>query len=68
MIKLIAEWLNKKDEELDEAIINDENNVKVYTKAFGLGFIEGVADGLFILGCVTWITSVVKSVMKLFKK
>ena len=41
MVRYIVAWWNKKDEQLDEDLMDEsKSRPKIYAKAFGLGFID----------------------------
>jgi hypothetical protein len=58
IMRAIIKWCDKK---YDEAI-EEENDFKAGTKAFGSGFVEGFFDGAIIMYFVTLITCIVAGV------
>lgn len=59
MVRHILNWV---DDKMDESIKNEDDHVM--SKAFGLGMIEGLVDGLFVFGAVMYPIVVVRNLMK----
>ena len=59
MVRHILGWV---DDKLDEVIEQDDKHL--HAKAFGLGAIEGLVDGLFIFGAVMYPIVLVRNLKK----
>ena len=59
MVREILKWCDKKSDELLEA---DDNVAVECTKAFGLGALEGLIDSFALIGAVTIVSGIVKTV------
>ena len=69
MIRQIAEWIEEKDNEIDEAIDKgEESTAKILTKAAGLGFLEGTLDGCLLMGAILSVAGWCKIIGKAIKK
>lgn len=59
MVRHILNWV---DDKMEEVIKSDDKHLN--SKAFGLGMVEGLVDGLFVFGAVMYPIVVVRNLTK----